>query len=132
MRSENKNQISEFLANPEKYIPKSEKMYVTHKLVEDIKFCNLELDSISLLGFLCETEFKAKPHFIFSHSVLKNGHVNTFKAVIELNIEVIGIGQGSNKKEAKYDASKAALSIIAPMVFSQKFSGEKMDTDKVI
>ena len=93
------------------------------KPICDLRCCSLDLDHISMINFICEAEFKTKPNWVFSHTEQKNGHVSSFTAIISINFHVVGIGSGQNKKEAKYEASKAALSIIAPNVFAEKFPG---------
>jgi hypothetical protein len=64
-------------------------------MVEDIPGCSIDLDSISLLGFLSLFEFQTAATYQFnSKETSAKGHVTEYEAVIDFNNQIISRGNG--------------------------------------
>jgi len=106
---------------------------VTLKKIYEVQGAHDEMDSVSLLQFISESEFQLRPTWLFKEVLHpKTGHIIKFICTIEFNKQKICDGQGQNKKEAKSHAAKAALRIVAPVMFEQKYQGESALVDEVI
>ena len=87
--------------------------FSTSKDLFQIKGCTDEIDSVSILSFICENEFQSRPDFKYEEVLLNR----RFKATLEINLEFLCCAEGQNKKEAKFLCAKMAIFLIAPNAF---------------
>ena len=55
-----------------------------------------------------------------------------FHAILELNANVICVGSGQNKKDAKFHCAKDALSLIAPKIYKARWTISELEFNTLV
>ena len=99
------------------------KGYYTEKRVEEIIGCQIDMEPIGNLNFICEKEFYLRPQW--SYVGRKN---KGFTALLKFDDFLICTAKGQNKKGAKIACAENSLSLISPQIFKQVYPSENSES----
>ena len=78
-------------------------------------------DEVSILTQLGQQAYQCMPSYSYEELLESNKSYSAkFEAVVKFNAIPIGVGYGPNKDEAKKEACKNALKVIAPKIFEKQ------------